>query len=68
VHEQIALALRQSGFCVLSPYRVEGKPCFRVAISNHRTRQEDLGRLLEQVLEHGRRVTRGESEGPSRGA
>jgi aromatic-L-amino-acid decarboxylase len=57
VHEQIALALRESGFCVLSPYRVGGKPCFRVSIANHRTRRQDLCALLRQVLDHGRRLT-----------
>jgi aromatic-L-amino-acid decarboxylase len=57
VHEQIALALRESGFCVLSPYRFGGEPCFRVAIANHRTRRQDLSALLRQVLDHGRRLT-----------
>lgn len=54
---RIAARLQASGFCVLSPYRVGGVSCLRVAIANHRTRRQDLEALVQQVLEHGRRCS-----------
>jgi aromatic-L-amino-acid/L-tryptophan decarboxylase len=54
LQERIAARLHASGFCVLSPYRIGGVPCLRVAIANHRTRRQDLEALVQQVLEHGR--------------
>jgi aromatic-L-amino-acid decarboxylase len=64
LQERIAGELRQSGFCVLSPYRIDGVPCLRVAISSHRTRWRDLEALVQHVLEHGRRCS---SEPPPSG-
>jgi glutamate/tyrosine decarboxylase-like PLP-dependent enzyme len=55
VHEQILVALQESGFCVLSPYRMSGRVCLRVALSNHRTRRADLSQLVHHVLAYGRR-------------
>jgi aromatic-L-amino-acid/L-tryptophan decarboxylase len=55
VHERILVALQESGFCVLSPYRISGRVCLRVALSNHRTRRADLNQLVGRVLELGRR-------------
>lgn len=57
LQELIAAELRASGFCVLSPYRMGGVPCLRVAIANHRKRRHDLETLVQQVLEHGRRCS-----------
>jgi glutamate/tyrosine decarboxylase-like PLP-dependent enzyme len=59
LHERIAAQLQASGFCVLSPYRIGGVPFLRVAISNHRTRWQDLEALVQQVLEHGRQSCSG---------
>jgi aromatic-L-amino-acid/L-tryptophan decarboxylase len=59
LQERIAAELHASGFCVLSPYRIAGVPCLRVAIANHRTRRDDLEALVQQVLEHGRRCSVG---------
>jgi aromatic-L-amino-acid/L-tryptophan decarboxylase len=49
LHERALLALQTSGFAVLSPCRHEGRSCFRVALSNHRTRHADLDALLERL-------------------
>ncbi|HTV24835.1 MAG TPA: pyridoxal-dependent decarboxylase [Polyangiaceae bacterium] len=54
LQEHIASELRASGLCVLSPFRVGGVPCLRVALSNHRTQQGDLESLVQRVLELGR--------------
>jgi aromatic-L-amino-acid/L-tryptophan decarboxylase len=59
LQERIAAQLQASGFCVLSPYRIGGVPCLRVAISNHRTRRQDLEALVQRVLEHGRQSCSG---------
>jgi aromatic-L-amino-acid decarboxylase len=57
LQERIAAELHASGFCVLSPYRIGGSPCLRVAIANHRTRRQDLESLVERVLDYGRRCS-----------
>ena len=57
--------LHASGFCVLSPYRMGGVPCLRVAIANHRTRRDDLEGLVQRVLEHGRRCAATPQAAPS---
>jgi len=49
LHEQALVELQTSGFAVLSPFRHEGRACFRVALSNHRTRTEDLDALLDRL-------------------
>lgn len=54
LQERIAAGLRASAFCVLSPFHIGGVPCLRVALSNHRTRREDLEALVQRVLELGR--------------
>jgi len=51
LHERALLALQTSGFAVLSPYRHENRLCFRVALSNHRTRHADLDGLLERLAQ-----------------
>jgi len=56
LQERIAAELRASGLYVLSPFRVGGVPCLRVALSNHRTRTEHLEALVQRVLELGRRA------------
>lgn len=56
LNEKILVELQETGFCVLSPFRVDGRFCLRVAISNHRTRRSDLEALVERVVESGRRL------------
>ena len=58
LNEKILVELQESGFCVMSPYRVGGAFCLRVAISNHRTVREDLDALVEQVVQAGLRIAR----------
>jgi aromatic-L-amino-acid/L-tryptophan decarboxylase len=58
LNERILVELQSSGFCVVSPYRIAGQLCLRVAISNHRTRCEDLAAFVARVLELGRRFGR----------
>lgn len=56
LNESILVALQESGFCVMSPYRVTDKFCMRVALSNHRTLTEDLEALVLQVLATAKRL------------
>jgi glutamate/tyrosine decarboxylase-like PLP-dependent enzyme len=53
VNERILVGLQESGFCVLSPYRIQGRFCLRAAISNHRTERRDVEALVERVVEAG---------------
>lgn len=48
-HERALVELQTSGFAVMSPFRYQGRACFRVALSNHRTRTADLDALLERL-------------------
>jgi aromatic-L-amino-acid decarboxylase len=56
LNERILVGLQETGFCMMSPFRVEGRFCLRVAISNHRTRRADLEALVARVLECGRNL------------
>jgi len=64
VNERILVDLQESGFCVMSSYRVRGQFCLRVAISNHRTLREDLEALVARVAEAGSRMAVPVGEGP----
>jgi aromatic-L-amino-acid/L-tryptophan decarboxylase len=57
LNERILVELQESGFCMMSPYRIQGRFCLRVCISNHRTRREDLAELLRRVVEIGKRLS-----------
>jgi len=48
--------LHESGFAVPSYTRVDGRFALRVAITNHRTRMEDVEALAERVTEIGGRL------------
>jgi len=48
-HERALVELQDSGFAVLSPFRLAGRACYRVALSNHRTRSADLDALLRRL-------------------
>jgi len=53
---EILKELHESGFAVPSSTRVEGRFALRVAITNHRTRREDLTALAERVEMVGSRL------------
>lgn len=53
LHERALVALQSSGFAVLSPFVREGRLCFRVVLSNHRTRRADLDALLAELCRLG---------------
>jgi aromatic-L-amino-acid/L-tryptophan decarboxylase len=53
LNERILIRLQESGFCVMSPFRVGGQFCLRVCLSNHRTRHADLRALVRRVCEEG---------------
>ncbi|MDE2342870.1 MAG: cytochrome D ubiquinol oxidase subunit I [Betaproteobacteria bacterium] len=50
---RIVVSLQESGVAVPSTTRIHGALAIRVAIVNHRTRHEDLDRLLAAVLAFG---------------
>ena len=47
------LRLQEEGIAVLSDTTVHGQHCLRVAITNHRTRREDLDLLVAETLRIG---------------
>tara|TARA_R110002051_G_scaffold67814_4_gene122480 strand:- start:2838 stop:4313 length:1476 start_codon:yes stop_codon:yes gene_type:complete len=50
---EIMLRLQEEGIAVLSDTTVHGEHCLRVAVNNHRTRQEDLDMLVQETLRLG---------------
>jgi aromatic-L-amino-acid/L-tryptophan decarboxylase len=55
---EIMLRLQESGIAVISDTTIRGRHCLRVAICNHRTRDEDLDLLVKEVLRIGAEVMR----------
>ena len=53
-NEELLVRLHESGVAAPSYTTLKGRYCIRVAISNHRTRDEDLQLLVETVLAQGR--------------
>ena len=51
LNRELLVLLQESGVAVPSYTTLNGRYCLRVAISNHRTRTEDLDLLLDTVLE-----------------
>ena len=51
------LRLQEQGIAALSDTTVAGEHCLRVAITNHRTRREDLDLLVSEVLRIGREIS-----------
>ncbi|UJW86507.1 pyridoxal phosphate-dependent decarboxylase family protein [Devosia sp. SL43] len=47
---EIMLRLQEEGIAVLSDTTIRGKHCLRVAITNHRTRREDLALLVREIV------------------
>lgn len=56
---EIMLRLQESGIAVISDTTIHSRHCLRVAICNHRTREEDLDLLVGKVLEIGKGLLRG---------
>lgn len=50
-HASALQQLQSSGTAVLSPHRHDGRACFRVALSNHRTTRADLDTLLAYLTQ-----------------
>lgn len=50
---EIMLRLQESGVAVISDTTIRDRHCLRVAICNHRTRDEDLDLLVREVLRIG---------------
>lgn len=55
---EIMLRLQEDGTAAISDTTVHGEHCLRVAINNHRTRQEDLAILVDETLRLGASLTR----------
>ncbi|TGQ54325.1 amino acid decarboxylase [Mesorhizobium sp. M1C.F.Ca.ET.193.01.1.1] len=53
---EIMLRLQEEGIAVLSDTTVRGRHCLRVAITNHRTRREDLDLLVCETLRVGKEI------------
>jgi glutamate/tyrosine decarboxylase-like PLP-dependent enzyme len=58
INRGILVALQDSGFCVMSPYELDGRFVLRVCLSNHRTRRADLEALVAEVASVGRQLSR----------
>ncbi|HEU0368088.1 MAG TPA: pyridoxal-dependent decarboxylase, partial [Candidatus Acidoferrum sp.] len=56
LNKEILLRVQESGAAVASSTVLDGKFAMRVAITNHRSRREDFGVLLEAVREMAGRV------------
>jgi aromatic-L-amino-acid/L-tryptophan decarboxylase len=50
---EIMLRIQESGFAVFTDTTVHGKHCLRIAITNHRTRREDLQLVIQEILRLG---------------
>lgn len=55
---EIMLRLQEDGIAALSDTTVGGEHCLRVAINNHRTRQEDLDLLIKEVVRLGHEIAK----------
>ena len=53
LNQRIQVTLQESGFCVMSPYRIADRAVLRVCLSNHRTRRSDLEALVREVVRLG---------------
>lgn len=53
LNTEIMLQMQETGVAAVSDTTVHGTHCLRVAINNHRTRLEDLDRLVEETLKIG---------------
>lgn len=56
LNRELLVRLQEGGVAVPSHTRLQGRFALRVALTNHRTRLEDLDLLLEEVLRLGARL------------
>ena len=56
VNREILLRIQEGGFAVLSPTRLKGRYTLRIAITNHRSRTQDLHDIVTELLRLGRLV------------
>ncbi|MHC5064343.1 MAG: pyridoxal phosphate-dependent decarboxylase family protein [Planctomycetota bacterium] len=54
LNKQLLIKIQENGVALPSSTRLAGQFCLRVAITNHRTRMEDMKILVEEVLRVGR--------------
>ena len=54
LNTEIMLKLQEEGVASVSDTTVHGEHCLRAAITNHRTREEDLDLLVRETLRLGR--------------
>ena len=59
LNAEVVMRIQESGVAVPSTTRLKGRTVIRLAIVNHRTRDEDLEQLVAAVLETGRAVAPG---------
>jgi aromatic-L-amino-acid/L-tryptophan decarboxylase len=53
INRTILVELQESGFCVMSPYQLDGRFVLRLCLSNHRTRRSDLEALVVEITRVG---------------
>ncbi len=56
VNHEIVIRVQESGIAVVTDTVLHGVVAVRVAIANHRTRDDDLALFLEAFVQHGREV------------
>ncbi|SEN72071.1 Glutamate or tyrosine decarboxylase [Roseovarius tolerans] len=54
---EIMLRIQESGIAVITDTTIRGRHCLRVAICNHRTKDEDVDLLVQEVLRIGAKMT-----------
>lgn len=55
-NREIMLRLQESGSAVISDTTIKGKHCLRAAITNHRTKTDDLDDLLDEIVDFGEQI------------
>ena len=58
-NREILMRLQERGIAVPSSAEIDGRLCIRVAITNHRTRREDLEMLIDAIEEIRREIVDG---------
>jgi glutamate/tyrosine decarboxylase-like PLP-dependent enzyme len=56
LNKEILMQLHEQGIAAPSYTTLQGRYCLRIAISNHRSRQEDFDLLAREVLRLGREL------------
>lgn len=56
MNTEIMIRLQEEGTAAISDTTVHGKHCLRVAISNHRTRHDDLNLLVRETVRLGNEI------------